>query len=64
MAFNTRYQTGYPPGPAPAPAARPNELPRMAALTTAENPWPVSMVSQKFHSAVERWPAVWMEGQI
>lgn len=36
----------------------------MASDTTAENPWPVSMVSQKFHSAVERWPALWVEGQI
>ena len=64
MVFNNGYQTGYRQGYAPAPAAGPNELPRMAAQTTAENPWPVSMVSQKFHSAVERWPAVWMEGQI
>lgn len=41
-----------------------NELPLRAAQTTPENPWPVSMLSQKFHYAVEKWPAAWVEGQI
>lgn len=41
-----------------------DQLPRLARDTTAENPWPVSVVSQKYHDAVERWPASWVEGQI
>ena len=44
--------------------AQPRQLPLKAADTTAENPWPVAVLSQKFHSAVERWPAAWIEGQI
>ena len=42
----------------------PDELPRFARDTTPENPWPVSLLSQHFHDAVERWPAAWIEGQI
>ena len=41
-----------------------DQLPRLAAETTADNPWPVSVLSQKFHTAVERWPAAWIAGQI
>jgi exodeoxyribonuclease VII large subunit len=41
-----------------------DQLPRLARDTTAENPWPVSVVSQKYHDAVSRWPASWVEGQI
>ncbi|RBP98613.1 exodeoxyribonuclease VII large subunit [Bifidobacterium aemilianum] len=41
-----------------------DQLPRLARDTTAENPWPVSVVSQKYHDAVERWPGAWIEGQI
>ena len=44
--------------------AQPRPLPLKAADTTAENPWPVAVLSQKFHSAVERWPSAWIEGQI
>ncbi len=44
--------------------AQPRQLPLKAADTTAENPWPVAVLSQKFHSAVERWPSAWIEGQI
>ncbi|RSX55596.1 exodeoxyribonuclease VII large subunit [Bifidobacterium dolichotidis] len=44
--------------------ARPQEIPALARDTTAENPWPVSLLSQKYHMAVERWPSVWVEGQI
>ncbi|MFT8359124.1 exodeoxyribonuclease VII large subunit [Bifidobacterium aquikefiri] len=40
------------------------DLPRLARETTAENPWPVSVLSQKFHDAVSRWPSAWIEGQI
>ncbi|MFR0589912.1 exodeoxyribonuclease VII large subunit [Bifidobacterium apri] len=50
---------------APAGAPKPlDQLPRLARDTTAENPWPVSVLSQKYHDAVERWPASWVEGQI
>ncbi len=41
-----------------------HELPRLARDTTAENPWPVSVLSQKYHNAVLRWPDTWVEGQI
>ena len=48
-----------------APVRRPmDQLPRLARETTAENPWPVSVLSQKFHMAVEKWPAAWICGQI
>ena len=48
-----------------APGPRPlDQLPRLAGETTAENPWPVSVLSQKFHTAVEKWPAAWICGQI
>lgn len=54
-------------GGAGSPLNRPrtaDELPRFARDTTPENPWPVSLLSQHFHDAVERWPAAWIEGQI
>ena len=57
-------------GGAPAPTntatapARPMELPRLARDTTADNPWPVSVLSRKYHDAVERWPQAWVRGQI
>ena len=35
-----------------------------AAATGRRNPWPVSLLSEKFHMAVERWPSVWVAGQI
>ncbi|NMM93614.1 exodeoxyribonuclease VII large subunit [Bifidobacterium sp. DSM 109957] len=41
-----------------------NQLPERAGLTTAQNPWPVSVLSQKFYGAVERWPSAWVTGQI
>ena len=41
-----------------------DQLPRLASETTADNPWPVSVLSQKFHIAVEKWPAAWICGQI
>ena len=47
------------------PARRPlDQLPRLASETTAQNPWPVSVLSQKFHIAVEKWPSAWICGQI
>lgn len=50
--------------PQPTQSTQPKTLPLKAAETTAENPWPVAVLSQKFHGAVERWPAAWIEGQI
>ncbi|NEG70429.1 exodeoxyribonuclease VII large subunit [Bifidobacterium choloepi] len=41
-----------------------SELPRLARETTALNPWPVALLSQHYHDAVERWPSGWIEGQI
>lgn len=41
-----------------------DQLPRLARDTTAENPWPVSVLSQKYHNAVSKWPEAWVEGQI
>ena len=61
---NTATEAGQgtvnlPDGPRPV-----DKLPRLAAETTAQNPWPVSMLSQKFYGAVERWPSAWVTGQI
>ncbi len=39
-------------------------MPAKAHDTTAENPWSVSRVSEAFSSAVDRWPALWVDGQI
>lgn len=43
-------------------AAKP--IPARAADTTPDNPWPVGHVAQVFTGAIERWPALWMIGQI
>lgn len=43
-------------------AAKP--IPARAADTTPDNPWPVGHVAQVFNGAIERWPALWMIGQI
>ncbi len=50
--------TQEPGGGAAAP------MPRRAADTTPENPWPVAHVAQVFSTAINRWPALWMIGQI
>ncbi len=42
----------------------PKQPPRLARDTTPDNPWPVRIISQKFHDAVQRWPEAWIEGQI
>nr|WP_239519314.1 exodeoxyribonuclease VII large subunit [Bifidobacterium ramosum] len=49
---------------APATPTPLDQLPRLASETTAEHPWPVAVLSQKFHIAVEKWPAAWICGQI
>lgn len=48
----------------PGSAAEQQTAARLAGETTADNPWPVSLLSEKFHMAVERWPSVWVAGQI
>ena len=40
------------------------EPPRFARDTTVEKPWPVALLSRKFYTAVEKWPSVWVTGQI
>ncbi|RYQ21037.1 exodeoxyribonuclease VII large subunit [Bifidobacterium pseudolongum subsp. globosum] len=63
MVWNNNNGSGGAGSPLDRPRTA-NELPRFARDTTPENPWPVSLLSQHFHDAVERWPAAWIEGQI
>lgn len=56
-----------PPGPTDAPEAatggrRP--LPATAAATSAEQPWPVRLLSTKIGDYVARMSPVWVEGQL
>ncbi len=39
-------------------------LPATAGETSAENPWPLHLLSEKLKTHIERAPAVWVEGQI
>lgn len=43
-------------------AAQP--LPQRALDTTPENPWPVGYVAHVFTNAINKWPPLWMIGQI
>lgn len=63
MVWNNNNGSGGVGSPLDRPRTA-DELPRFARDTTPENPWPVSLLSQHFHDAVERWPAAWIEGQI
>ncbi|UNX55636.1 exodeoxyribonuclease VII large subunit [Georgenia sp. TF02-10] len=47
----------------PAPAA-PRRLADKALETTAENPWPVRLLSAKIAGYVDRMAPVWVEGQV
>lgn len=40
------------------------ELAATAAETTAENPWPLSLLSSKMKSYIDRMSSVWIEGQV
>ena len=62
MVWNNNNGSGGAGSPLDRPRTA-DELPRFARDTTPENPWPVSLLSQHFHDAVERWPAAWIEGQ-
>ena len=63
MVWNNNNGSGGAGSPLDRPRTA-DELPRFARDTTPENPWPVSLLSQHFHDAVDRWPAAWIEGQI
>ncbi len=63
MVWNNNNGSGGAGSPLDRPRTA-DELPRFARDTTPENPWPISLLSQHFHDAVERWPAAWIEGQI
>ncbi|PKU94061.1 exodeoxyribonuclease VII large subunit [Bifidobacterium pseudolongum] len=63
MVWNNNNGSGGAGSPLDRPRTA-DKLPRFARDTTPENPWPVSLLSQHFHDAVERWPAAWIEGQI
>lgn len=63
MVWNNNNGSGGAGSPLDRPRTA-DELPKLARDTTPENPWPVSLLSQHFHDAVERWPAAWIEGQI
>ena len=63
MVWNNNNGSGGAGSPLDRPRTA-DELPRFARDTTPENPWPVSLLRQHFHDAVERWPAAWIEGQI
>ncbi|MFT4469550.1 exodeoxyribonuclease VII large subunit [Arthrobacter sulfonylureivorans] len=39
-------------------------LPSTANQTTAENPWPLRMLSQKLKMHIDRVPPTWVEGQV
>ena len=43
---------------------RPRSLPATAAATTAEQPWPVRLLSAKIGDYVARMSTVWVEGQL
>ena len=47
----------------PAPRSR-GPLPEKAADTTAEQPWPVRLLSLKIGEYVERMSTLWVEGQV
>ena len=48
----------------PADPATQRELAPRANLTTAENPWPVRLLSAKIGEYVDRMSQVWVEGQV
>ncbi|MDO5025032.1 MAG: exodeoxyribonuclease VII large subunit [Trueperella sp.] len=47
-------------GPIPVPA----DLPQQAAQTTAENPWPLRLLSAKIAEYVAKMSRLWVEGEI
>lgn len=45
-------------------AGQPRELPRLARDTSADNPWPLKLLSEKIHTYITRLTPVWVEAQI
>lgn len=45
-------------------AAVPTQLAATAFDTTADNPWPVALLSQKIRDYIDRMSVVWVEGQV
>ncbi|MCY0903419.1 exodeoxyribonuclease VII large subunit [Arthrobacter sp. H14-L1] len=39
-------------------------IPATAGETTAENPWPLHLLSEKLKAHIERAPSAWVEGQV
>ncbi len=60
--------SGSTPEPEPAPSVAPvsmtSPLPDKAADTTAEQPWPVRVLSLKISDYVDRMSQLWVEGQV
>src|SRR5215218_4784849 len=50
--------------PMTAPPSEPRRVPERALDTSAENPWPVRLLSLKIAEYVDRMPPVWIEGQL
>ncbi len=50
--------------PSSAAETTPPVLAATAAETTAENPWPLHLLSEKLKAHIDRAPAAWIEGQI
>ncbi|MFJ7750454.1 exodeoxyribonuclease VII large subunit [Arthrobacter sp. NPDC097144] len=50
--------------PGPDEPAVPTSLPKTAAETSPENPWPLQLLSRNLKSYIDRAPATWVEGQI
>ncbi len=48
----------------PDEPAVPTSLPKTAAETSPENPWPLQLLSRNLKSYIDRAPATWVEGQI
>jgi exodeoxyribonuclease VII large subunit len=44
--------------------AAPRRIPATAGETSAENPWPVRLLSMKLTDYLSKAPAVWVEGQV
>ncbi len=57
------HAPGGAPGTSPSDGAA-RTLPEKAADTTAENPWPLRLLSAKIGDYVARMSPVWVEGQI
>lgn len=62
-APDVNHNHGLVHGEVGSPAAK-TTLPATAMETTAENPWPLRMLSQKLKTHIERVPPTWVEGQV